>query len=178
MLERAEGKGVRNGGERGGRRPDLTGKTWVTRRGVKIDRIASAWLVRRFLDPAARFRFVDPAGNEKRRGELRFDMVGGDFTHEGDRCTFETLRKEARLDDPGLTPIAEIVHDIDLKDGKYGRPEASGVKQLLEGVLHAHAADEERLERGFALFDDLYASFRRGGAAPSRRPRAKKGRKR
>jgi hypothetical protein len=147
---------------------DLVGKIWVTRRGVKIDRIASAWLVHRFIDPAARFRFVDPSEDVKRPGELRFDMVGGDFTHEHDRCTFETLRLRAGLDDLALEPIAHIVHDIDLKDGKYGRPDAAGVKQLVEGLLAAHAGDEERLERGFALFDDLYASFRGQKSAPSR----------
>ena len=149
-----------------GRRAGLLGRVWVTRRGVKIDRIASAWLVRRFIDPAARFRFADPADDVKKPGELRFDMVGGDFTHEGDRCTFETLRLSAGVVDAALSPIAEIVHDIDLKDGKYGRADAAGVKQLLEGLLAAHPADEDRLERGFALFDDLFASFR--AAAPAK----------
>jgi hypothetical protein len=155
-------------------RPDLLGRVWVTRRGVKIDRIASAWLVRRFIDPRARFRFVDPANDVKRPGELRFDMVGGDFTHEGDRCTFETLRHRAGVEDAALSPIAEIVHDVDLKDDKYGRPEAAGVKQLVEGLIAAHASDEIRLARGLALFDDLHASF---GAATPVKPRGGKRKK-
>jgi len=157
-----------------GRRPDLTGRVWVTRRGVKIDRIASAWLVRRFIDPKARFRFVDPQKAAPRPGELRFDMVGGDFTHEGDRCTFENLLRKTGVDDAALSPIAEIVHDLDLKDGKYGWPDAAGVKQLIEGLIATHPGDEERLERGFALFDDLHASFRTNSPPKARPGRRKK----
>jgi hypothetical protein len=158
-------------GSRRGSVPDLSGKMWVTRRGIKIDRIATAWLVRRFIDPAARFRFVDPEGDVKKPGELRFDMVGGDFTHEGDHCTFETLLLKAGIREPDLTPIAEIVHDIDLKDARYGRAETVGVKQLLEGLLTSRPSDEERLQRGFALFDDLMASFR---TSPVRKPSRKR----
>lgn len=139
---------------------DLQGRTWVTRRGIKVDRIASAWFVRRFLDKNARFRFVDAKG-ETAPGEIRFDMVPGDFTHEGNRCTFETLLSRTGLTDPSLRSVAEIVHDIDLKDGKFGRPDAPGIERLLSGLVLSHAGDEERLERGFALFDDLYQSFPR-----------------
>jgi hypothetical protein len=147
--------------DEGGRNRDLVGRTWVTRRGLHIDRIASAWLVRRFIDPNARFRFVDPKEAEKRPGEIRFDIPGGDFTHEEDRCTFEAILRRVGAPDPSLRPIAEIVHDIDLKDGKFGRAEAPGVERLLLGILLAHPDDEERLERGFALFDDLRVSFRK-----------------
>jgi hypothetical protein len=143
---------------------DLVGRTWVTRRGIQVDRIASAWLIRRFIDPRARFRFVDPHQEPPRPGELRFDMVGGDFTHEDDRCTFETLFRRVRLKDRALARVAEIVHDIDIKDGKFERPEARGVERLLQGMLAAHADDDERLERGFALLDDLYGSFPRHSA--------------
>ena len=136
-------------GARTVRRPDLTGRVWVTRRGVKIDRIASAWLVRRFLDPKARFRFVDPQKDAPRAGELRFDMVGGDFTHEGDRCTFESLIARAGVADPALAPIAEIVHDVDLKDGKFGRPDAAGIKQLLEGLIAATSRRRGAPRAGF-----------------------------
>ena len=138
----------------------ISGRTWVTRRGVKVDRIASAWLIRRFVDAKARFRFVDPKAVEPRPDELRFDMVGGDFTHEGDRCTFETLLDRTRVRDPALRKIAEIVHDIDVKDGKFARPEAAGIEQVLSGLLKSTAEDEARLQRGFALFDELYESFR------------------
>jgi hypothetical protein len=144
---------------------DLAGRTWVTRKGIHIDRIASAWLVRRFVDPAARFRFVDSQSPEAAPGEIRFDTVGGDFTHEGDRCTFETLVARLGLADPALAQIAEIVHDIDLKDGRYGRPDAAGISQLLTGLVLAHPDDFERLDRGFALLDDLYGSFRPAGSA-------------
>jgi hypothetical protein len=141
-------------------RSELKGKTWVTRRGVHIDRIASAWLIRRFIDPKARFRFID-AKEPRRKGELRFDMVGGDFSHEGDRCTFETLLAQAAARGRALSEIAEIVHDIDLKDEKFDRPEAAGVEQLLTGLILANPEDEARLERGLVLFDELYQSFRK-----------------
>jgi hypothetical protein len=140
---------------------ELVGKTWVTRRGVKVDRISSAWFVRRFVDPKARFRFIDPKKEEPRPGEIGFDMVGGEFTHEGDRCTLETLVRGTAVRDPALRPITEIVHDIDLKDGKFARPETAGVAQVLAGLFAASSDDPTRLDRGFALFDDLYASFRK-----------------
>jgi len=141
--------------------PDLLGKTWVTRRGIQVDRIATAWLVRRFIDAGARFRFVDGRSTEPAPKEIRFDMVPGDVTHEGDRCTFESLVARAGIADPAVHEIAEIVHDIDLKDGKYGRADAAGIQRLLAGLLQTHADDESRLSRGFALFDDLYQSFAR-----------------
>ena len=141
--------------------PNLSNRTWVTRKGVKVDRIASAWLIRRFHDARARFRFIDPRQQTPRPREITFDMVGGDFTHEEDRCTFETIRGRAGLKDPALGPIAEIVHEIDLKDGKFGRPETRGIEQILAGIVNAYSRDEERLDRGFALFDELYESFRR-----------------
>jgi len=147
----------------------LRGRVWVTRPGVKVDRIASAWLVRRFVDPRARFRFADPASDARRRGEVRFDMVGGDYTHEEDRCTFETLLGRLGLSDPALVQVGEVVHDIDLKDGKYGRPETEGLRQILEGLYRSQPDDEERLRQGFSLFDALYESFR--GPVKARRER-------
>ncbi len=158
-LERSVPSG-RDAGRRT-RIPEFSNRTWVTRKGIKVDRIASAWLVRRFLDPKARFRFIDPGRETARSGETTFDMVGGDFTHEADRCTFETLCRRAGLKDPALVPIAEIVHEVDLKDGKFGRPETRGIERLLAGIVNAYSRDEERLDRGFALFDELYESFRR-----------------
>lgn len=149
-------------------RAKLTGRTWVTRRGVQIDRIASAWFIRRFLDPKARFRFIDSKGQGTRPGDIRFDMVDGDFTHEADRCTLETLLLRTGVRNPALTPIAEIVHDIDLKDGKFARREAAGVERLLMGLLVSHPDDRERLDRGFALFDALYRSFRESKHASKR----------
>jgi hypothetical protein len=143
-------------------RPDeLRGRTWVTRKGVHIDRIACAWLVRRFVDPDAPFKFVPARGYRPDPAEVRFDMFEAEFTHAGDRCTFEVLVGELGLDDPALGPLAEIVHDIDLKDGKFGRAEVAGIESLIAGLAVAHRDDEERLARGGAVFDALYEYFRR-----------------
>ncbi len=140
---------------------DLRGRTWVTRKGIHIDRIASAWLIRRVVDSDARFKFVAGKGYRPEHGELRFDMFEAEFTHEGDLCTFEVLRARLAIDDPAMRPIAEIVHDIDLKDGKFGRPEGAGIDRLIAGIAMGHRDDESRLERGSAVFDDLYAYFSR-----------------
>ncbi|HJV97069.1 MAG TPA: chromate resistance protein ChrB domain-containing protein, partial [Albitalea sp.] len=140
---------------------DLKDRVWVTRQGVHVDRIACAWLIRRFIDERATFKFVPPRGYTPEPGELRFDMFEAEFTHEGDRCSFEVLLARSGLDDPALTAIAEIVHDIDLKDGKFGREEASGIKMLIAGICADTRDDNQRLIRGAAIFDDLYAVFRR-----------------
>ena len=137
-------------------------RVWVTRAGVYVDRIASAWLIRRFVDPEARFRFVTPQQYRVEPGELRFDMFEGEFTHDGDLCTFETLCRHFALRDPALKAISEIVHDIDCKDDKFGRVETPGLQLVLDGITRANAADEDRVTRGAALFDELYAQLRRG----------------
>lgn len=136
------------------------GRTWVTREGVRVDRIASAWLIRRFIDPDAQFRFVPPQGYAHVDGELRFDMFEGEFTHVGEACTFETLMARFELGDPALVAVAEIVHDVDCKDDKYGRPEATGIGSIIDGLARADMEDEARLERGGALFDALFEHFR------------------
>jgi hypothetical protein len=136
----------------------------VTRTGVHVDRIASAWLIRRFVDPDAAFKFVPAKGYTPEPGELRFDMFEAEFTHEGDRCTFETLCSRLGLADSALQALGEVVHDIDLKEEKFGRPETAGVARLLAGLARRTRDDHERIERGSQLFDDLYESFpRRGG---------------
>lgn len=135
------------------------GRTWVTRTGVYIDRIASAWLIRRCIDPEARFRFVAPKGYRPDPGELRFDMFEGEFTHEGDLCTFETLCRHFKLADAALTAIGEIVHDIDCKDDKFERPEAPGLRLVLDGIASAQADDETRVARGSAMLNDLYTQL-------------------
>jgi len=132
------------------------GATWVTRTGIKVDRISSAWLIRRFIDPAARFKFVPAKGYQPESGELRFDMYQGEFTHEGDRCTFETLLARFGLDDKALHSLAELIHDVDLKDGKFGRTEAAGMAALIDGLVVAYPDDAERLERGAAVFEGMY----------------------
>lgn len=149
---------------RGGKAPEgggFRGRTWVTRAGVQVDRIASAWLIRRFIDPAARFELVAGHGAPSPAGAIRFDMSGGDFTHEGDECTFEVLRRRFELADAGLRGVAEIVHDIDIKDGKFGRTESPGVGLLVAGIVRRHAGDEARLREGAAVFESLYSALGR-----------------
>ena len=137
------------------------GRTWVTRTGVHIDRIASAWLIRRFIDPQARFKFVAPRGYRQRSGELRFDMFEAEYTHVGEDCTFQTLVRRFALRDRALSAIGEIVHDIDCKDDRYHRPETAGVSSLIRGIAQAHDTDRARIERGTAVLDDLYQAFKK-----------------
>jgi hypothetical protein len=151
----------------------MRGRTWVTRRGVFVDRIASAWLIKRFIDPAAKFKFVPPEGYAPRKRELRFDMFEAEYTHAGDRCTFEMLVRRFRLRDEALRTIGEIVHDIDCKDRKFGRAETPGVERLLTGIVRKYAVDLTRLQRGAAVFDNLYQSFASAPACRSR-PRGKR----
>lgn len=159
-VAHASQRGGRDASGEGGR---VRGGTWVTRRGIKVDRIASAWLIRRFIDPEARFRFVPAEGYRPAPGELRFDMYEGEFTHEGDRCTFETLLARFGLDDAALHAIGEIVHDVDCKDAKFGRAEAAGMASLISGLALAYPDDQARLERGAPMFEGLYA-YISGGA--------------
>ena len=133
----------------------------MTRTGIHVDRMASAWLIRRFIDPDARFKFVSGKTYRPAARELRFDMFEAEFTHEGDRCTFEILIDRFGLGEAALHCIAEIIHDIDLKDAKFDRPETTGIEHLIAGISMGQTKDEVRLERGSALFDDLYSYFRR-----------------
>jgi hypothetical protein len=143
---------------------DLKGRMWVTRGDPHIDRLATAWLIRRFVDPAARFRFVDRTGGPTRPGERSFDMIGADFTHEGERCSFETICARLGLRDPALGQLAEIVHDLDLKDGKFGRSDAAGVARMIDGLAQAHPDSQARVAAALPLFDALFASY--GGRLP------------
>jgi hypothetical protein len=145
---------------------NLQGRTWITRKGIHVDRMASAWLIRRFIDQNAKFKFVAAKGYKPEMGELRFDMYEAEFTHEGDRCTFEVLLDRAGLREPGLRAISEIVHAVDLKDSKFVREESTGIDRLISGIAMAHKEDDQRLERAAAMFDDLYAYFQRKGESP------------
>ena len=142
-------------------RQELLGKTWVTRKGIHVDRMATAWLIRRFIDRNAQFKFVPAKGYKPLSGELRFDMFEAEFTHEGDKCSLEVLIERMGFIDPALRPISEIVHDIDLKDSKFKREETVGIDRLIAGIAMAHKEDEARRQRGAALFDDLYEYFKR-----------------
>jgi hypothetical protein len=139
---------------------DLQNKTWVTRRSVKVDRISTAWLIRRYIDSEARILFVDPEHYRHAPGELRFDMFEGEFTHDGELCTFEVLLRRLKLRDPALEALAQIIHDIDLKEEKYGRPETAGFATMINGIAVLHADDERRLEEGARLLDATYAALK------------------
>jgi hypothetical protein len=140
---------------------DYRGRTWVTRKNVHVDRMACAWLVERFIDPKARFKLVPGQGYATKANEVTFDMFEADFTHVGDRCSFETLIHDFGLREPGLGALAEIIHDIDVKDGKFARPEAPGIAALVAGIAVAHAEDQARIELGGRMFDALLALYRR-----------------
>jgi hypothetical protein len=135
------------------------GATWVTRVGVHVDRIACAWLIRRFIDHDAKLKFVAPKGYQPAPGELRFDMYEAEFTHVGDRCSFEVLLERMQIDDRGLRAIAEIVHDLDVRDAKYGRLETAGISAQITGICLAHRDDMARVESATPLFESLYAFF-------------------
>lgn len=140
---------------------DYRGRTWATRAGIKVDRMSSAWLIRTRIDPAAAFRFV-AEGEKASKGDVRFDMFEGEFTHVGDRCTFEVLLEAFGLrDDAGLVALGEIIHDLDIKDAKYGRPETTGVGRLVEGIMARFTSDEERLRAAGEAFGAVAAGLRR-----------------
>jgi hypothetical protein len=138
---------------------DLRGRQWATRRRPHVDRIASAWLIKRFIDPDATFVFADP--REFPTDAIPFDTPGAELSHVGDDCTFETLIKRAGFRDRRLTRLAEIVHEADLRDGKYPRDEARGIDLVIRGLLAAHSDDPEVLTHGLALFEGLYAGASR-----------------
>ncbi len=140
---------------------DLKGKTWVTRGNVFVDRIACGWLIRRFVDKAAIFKFVPGPRHSPKPGDVRFDMFDGEYTHEGDRCTFEVMVRRLKIQDHALGPMAEVVHDIDLKDEKFGRSETEGFGALLTGLVASHPDDDQRMNEGLRLFDNLYAYYQR-----------------
>lgn len=138
---------------------DYKGKIWVTRGNPFVDRMASAWLIKRFIDKEAVFRFME----ERKMASLDenmilFDVRGGEFTHKGDMCTFEIILKSFGLKDKALRRIAESVHEIDLKDGKYRSLEARGIEEILVGIRKMSKDDAEALEKGMNVFEMLYAS--------------------
>jgi len=132
------------------------GRRWVTRQHLHIDRLACIWLIKRFVDRRARFFFV--AEGEETKGGVGFDMFGVDLTHHGEDCTFETMLKRFGLgDDPGLCGIAEIVHDIDLKDRKFTRKEVAGLDAVVTGLALFLKNDQRLAQQATGLFDGLYA---------------------
>ncbi len=135
---------------------EYQGRRWMTRRNIHIDRLASAWLIKQFIDKRPRFYFV-PEG-EKVENAIPFDMFGAEFTHHGEDCTFETMVKRFGLSDiKGLRELGEIVHDIDLKDDKFHRLEAAGLKAMIDGLSEKCSDDRKRLQQTSMIFDGLFA---------------------
>jgi hypothetical protein len=132
------------------------GRRWVTRRNLHIDRLASAWLIKQFVDKRPRFYFA--AERQTVAGAIPFDMFNAEFSHQGEDCTFETIIKRFGLTEvPGLSDFAEIVHDIDLKDDKFNRLEASGLNAIIEGLSDVLQDDRKLLQQTSVIFDGLYA---------------------
>lgn len=138
---------------------------WVTRPQPHVDRLACVWLIRRFINRRAIVRYAPAAEPD----EIPFDTPGATFGHHGNLCTFETMLRAFALDDPGLRTLAEIVHEIDLRDGRFSRPEIAGVDAILGGW--GGLTDSEREAHGVALFEGLYASLAQVGQRPARRSR-------
>lgn len=129
---------------------------WATRRWCHVDRTACVWLIRRFVDPEPSFAFFgDPS--EAPEGAELFDVAGVRLSHHGEDCSFETFLKEYDIEDPVLREIAEIIHDADLMDEKYGRPESEGLDAIIRGMQLALPDDETLTRHTDALYDGLYA---------------------
>lgn len=141
------------------RTQDYQGKIWATRKNPFVDRMASAWLIKRFVDPKASFAFIEERDIASLDNTtVAFDMRGAQFTHVGDLCTFEVLVKSFGIKDKVVKKIAEIVHDLDVKDDKYGKPETTGVEEILTGIRKTAKNDLDGLERGMTAFEMLYQS--------------------
>ncbi len=138
---------------------DFQGRRWLTRPRPGVDRMASAWLIRRWIDPAAEFAFADRIPSDEE--VVPFDMFGVEFGHHGQRCTFETLLVVFRLSEPPLERMARIVHDLDLRSESPADAETATVGRLVLGLREGTAADAELLEQGIGVFDALYRAFRR-----------------
>lgn len=149
------------------------GRVWVTRPRPGVDRMGSAWLIRRFIDADAQFAFADDRHTLPAVDAIPFDMFGVEFGHRGEDCTFETLCDVFGISDPAVARVAHLVHDLDLKDGRFGAPDAGTVGALIEGLQLATAEDEPLLERGITLFESLYRAFAQSARASGPRPLAK-----
>jgi len=143
-------------------------RRWVTRPRPYVDRLACIWLIRRFITPSAVIRYTNTPEAE----EVAFDMRQGAFSHQGNLCTFETMVAAFGLEDPSLRLMGEIVHEIDLRDGRYVHPETAVIDAVLKGWLLMGFSDQELEAHGVALFEGLYAAFARGGRP---KPSGKKG---
>lgn len=158
LLRRAERSGEKPGRFAPLKRADFEGRTWLTRSNPQIDRVGSAWLIKTFIDPKARFVFgSEPAAWPD---AVPYDMADVELTHQDDNCTFETLILRFGLRDRALGKIAQMVHDADLHDGKFGASAAEGLDRVFEGFARLGWSDEKILAHGLACFDALYAQLR------------------
>jgi hypothetical protein len=142
-------------------------RTWITRPRPGVDRIACAWLIRRFIDGQARFAFRASADVAKPK-EVAFDMPDVEFGHHGPHCSFETFVDRFGLNDPAVVAISRVVHDLDLKESRFGMPECVAVGRLVDGLRASYADDARLLEQGIAFMEALYQSFASDGK-PGRR---------
>lgn len=137
----------------------ISGYTWVTRSNVFVDRMASAWFIKRFIDKNVLFKFVEAIHYQPGKDELRFDMNEAEYTHQNDMCTFEVLVQTFCPQNSGLVQIAKLVHDIDLKDDSYGLPETAGILVVLESIVATNQDDLKRIELASTIFDGLLMSY-------------------
>ena len=155
----------RSEGPRHSRKPQVLdarqyrGKTWLTRPRPEIDRVGSAWLISKFIDPKAKFVFAPRRQSVPEA--IPFDMLDAEFSHHGNCCTFETLTKRFAISDKSVAKIGEMIHDADLDDARFQRVEAVGIDRVLKGWAKEGVPDDEILRRGFACFDALYAYLQR-----------------
>jgi hypothetical protein len=152
-----------------------SGRLWVTRPRPGIDRVGSAWLIRRFIDADARFAFASDRESLPSAKAIPFDMFGVELSHQGEGCTFETLCSVFGIKDPAVDRIAQIVHDLDVKDGRFGAPDAGTVGALIEGLQLTTDDDDVLLEHGITLFESLYRAFAQAARASGPRPLVKAG---
>ena len=178
-LRLPQGDGARGAKGRASRGSGLDpeqyqGRRWVTRKRPHIDRLATAWLIRRFIDKRPRFLFVEDGARVE--GGVHYDMADAEFTHRGEDCTFETVLKEFGLAaDPALAELAEIVHDVDLKDNKFNRLEAAGLDAALRGLGELLKDDRKLMRQAGVIFDGLYEYLGRRATEGARDGRGRKG---
>ncbi len=141
------------------RAEDYRSKSWVTRPRPEIDRVGSAWLIRKFIDPSAKFVFANTPAEFPQA--IPYDMFEVEFSHHGDHCTFETLIQRFGIRDRAVLRLAEVIHDADVEDDKFRRVEGFGVEQIFKGWAKQGLRDQEILAKGFECFDALYAQFKR-----------------
>ena len=159
LLRKLEGAQSPSKPQRNMEPKNFRSRTWLTRPRPEIDRVGSAWLIRRFIDPKAKFVFASKRPPNRR--VVTFDMLDGDFSHVGDNCTFETLLGRFGINDNVARKIGEMIHDADLVDDKFERSECIGIDRVLKGWAKEGVPDQEILRRGFECFDALYAFFQR-----------------